>query len=100
MAGVGAPWVGHGELAGEGWGRGRGGAAGRRHGELLGRWGLDVGLPLLRVCSLLFVVSTDHEKKGNRTEEEEKRRERKEKKKGKKEKKRKENFSKHGNYFC
>jgi hypothetical protein len=47
MARVGAPWADHGELAGEGRGRGRGGAAGGRHGELLGHWGLDVGLPLL-----------------------------------------------------
>jgi hypothetical protein len=39
------------ERGGEG---GEGGAAGRRHGELLGRWGLDVGLPLL-ACVLSAV---------------------------------------------
>jgi hypothetical protein len=69
MAGVRAPWAGHGELVGEGRGRGRGGRCWEAP------WGaarvLWAGCGPAAACvrSLLFMVSADREKKGNRKEE-------------------------------
>jgi hypothetical protein len=76
MAGVEAPWVAHGELAGEGMERGNGkrGRGSRREGCR--------GLGFCS-CSLLHEFCCSWEETGRRK----KRRKRKEKKKGKKEKK-------------